>query len=111
MKHDQNRMRKHSLTDLARRFQLTAEDVLDPRIDSLLRRKAALDEEVRKLLATGAREARILRTAKLLGFTEQEVAGDHNKIAWMIKSILDSRQLLATLKPKTVKPGDTNVSK
>jgi hypothetical protein len=110
MKRDRNRARKPSLAGLISRFGLTERDLQDKRISGLVHRKLALDDEISQLIASGAREARIQRMAKLLRFTDEELARDH-KISWLIQSVFDARQCLATLKPTTIKPGDANVSK
>ncbi len=88
---------------LIRRLGLSDGQLQDCRIDRLLRHKLALDEEIAELIAAGARDARIRKNAKLFGFSDEEIDGD-KRISWLIKSVIEARTCLATLKPKPKKP-------
>jgi hypothetical protein len=108
MKRDRDRTRQPSMAGLVDRFHLTDKHLRDTRIDKLLRHKLALDSEIAELIRSGARERRTEKIAKLLGFSELELTDP--TISWVIQSVLDSRQCLATLKPKTkTRLGDKNV--
>ena len=100
--------RAPSLAGLVDRFGLTDKDLQDERIDRLLRSKLALDIEISQLIASGARKDRTRKIALLFGFSDQELS---QNILWIVQSVLDARQCLATLRPKTVKSGDVNVKR
>ena len=100
------------LSALVSRFQFSPEDLTDKRISGLLQKKAKLDEEITPLLASGAREARVARTAKFLAFSPFEL--DHSRaIGNLIKSIIESSACIQTWKPKesNPKPNHENVER
>jgi hypothetical protein len=89
--------------ELIQRFGLDARDLADARIVRLLNFKLALDIEISGLLRAGAREASVRRFAALAGITERDVARDWPLVN-LIKSILEARQCVSTLRPKKVVP-------
>ena len=88
------------LSALVSRFQFSPEDLTDKRISGLLQKKASLDEEVTALLASGVREARVARTASLLGFSDFEMDHSRGAIGNLIKSILEASACLRAWTPK-----------
>ena len=97
------------LAALVCRFQFSAHDLSDKRIDRLLRQKAKLDAEVSRLVVSGgAREARVARTGKLLGFSAPEL--NHCRaIGNLIRSIIEASECIRTWTPKESKPQPTKV--
>lgn len=91
-------IRKTTLDDLMGRFRFSVTDLSDVRIARLLERKKALDDQVSEMLRAGFREARIQQLASLLGFSEQEQVKDP-RIAFLIKSVFDTKRYLAGLQP------------
>jgi hypothetical protein len=83
---------------LIQRFGLRAVDLSDQRIGRLLNFKIRLDEEIADLLGSGAREASVRRFAALARIADDEISRDW-RLAALIKSILEARQCIATLRP------------
>ena len=94
-----------ALNDLAYRFGFRDDWQADKRIAALLRHKNDLDNQIMQLHASGAREraqereeARITRTACLLGFTKDE-ATKHGPLRSVIKGVYDAKRLLQKICP------------
>jgi len=99
-----------SIANLVLRFGLNERHLLDARINQILARKVALEAEIAELRGNGVREARVQRFARILGFSDKELANDP-KISQLIQSVLDGRQYLQTMKPKRQELETKNAAK
>jgi len=106
---DEAPTKEHDL--LMTRFGFGTNDLkTDVRLSRALRRKRALDLEIKRLIESGAMDRKVRRCALLMGWTSFELADDP-RIADLVKAIIESRQYLLTLSPRTKTAGQNPATK